>query len=268
MLRRHLLCGFGGGWLMQGPAAFAHELQNDQHIDQEDTVWPPLPASLARFSDLDATNDELGFLEPHGTEAPLPEEVVRARQVIDASPMNVTPLTIARYFVDIGSGVYGEDLRPYAGQWTPRWNPVLVEFFNATRTRPVGDTTPWCAAFVNWCLQRAGATAGGDFSPTQSASSGSFRVWGHALDLDAGETPQLGDIVVFERVDPIERTVGRGHVGFFLREDNDRILVLGGNQAEGPPRRQAINRRWFRKSGEQLQLNSYRTHARLRDARV
>jgi hypothetical protein len=34
-------------------------------------------------------------------------------------------------------------------------NPVIVLFFLATKTEPSGDKTPWCAAFMNWCLRNA-----------------------------------------------------------------------------------------------------------------
>lgn len=235
--------------------------------DEEDVVWPPLPPALSEFADLDATNDAISIDEPHGTERPMPEEVQTARRLLDACPQGVPPLVVARYFLAVGLGDYGEELRPYAGAWPVRWNPVLTEFFTATHTRPVGDTTPWCAAFVNWCLMRSGALGGSDFAPTVSASSGSFRSWGRPRNIDSGDRPEAGDIVVFERSDPVESAVGRGHVGFFLREDDERILVLGGNQSEGSPRRQAINRKFFRKNGAFFKLHSYRTHARLREVR-
>lgn len=262
VLRRSVLCGLAAIAGCAGPSVRGTWVSGDH----QDERWPPVPASLQRYAGLDVTDDELSIFEPQGTERPLPEEVVLARRVLDSAPANGRPLEVARYFNELGLGGSGEELSAYAGQWPHRWNPVLVEFFSATRTTPVGDTTPWCAAFVNWCLVRGGARAGSDFAPTNSASSGSFRTWGRAIETGAGESPRVGDIVVFAKVDPTERAVGRGHVGFFLQEDATRVLVLGGNQSEQRPRRQAINRRWFLKAGANLELHSYRTHARLHEA--
>lgn len=82
------------------------------------------------------------------------------------------------------------------------------------------DETPWCAAFANWCLAKAGVVG------TGKPNARSF--------LDIGESVQLleanpGDIVVFWRGDPKGWT---GHVAFFwARRDDDTIEVLGGNQS-------------------------------------
>lgn len=81
------------------------------------------------------------------------------------------------------------------------------------------DETPWCAAFANWCLTKAGIAG------TGKANARSF--------LDIGTPVQLleanpGDIVVFWRGDPKGWT---GHVAFFWAfHDADTIEVLGGNQ--------------------------------------
>jgi hypothetical protein len=39
-----------------------------------------------------------------------------------------------------------------------------------------------------------------------------------------------GDIVVFKSSNPEEARAGHGHVGLFLEQDADSVLVLGGNQ--------------------------------------
>jgi uncharacterized protein (TIGR02594 family) len=77
------------------------------------------------------------------------------------------------------------------------------------------DSTPWCAAFVNWCLIQAGKPS------LNTAWARSFLNYGTPTT-----TPNRGDIVVFERGDG-------GHVGFFdSYTPNGNILVLGGNQSD------------------------------------
>ena len=79
-------------------------------------------------------------------------------------------------------------------------------------------TTPWCAAFVNMVLGK------NDLGGTKSNLARSFLKYGHETD-----EPKPGDIVVFTRTNsPVF-----GHVGFYIREEGNNIVVLGGNQADG-----------------------------------
>lgn len=75
------------------------------------------------------------------------------------------------------------------------------------------DETPWCSAFVNWCVERAG------YEGTDSAWARSWLKWGRTL-----ETPTPGCIAVFTR------GASNGHVAFFVSESESHIQVLGGNQ--------------------------------------
>jgi uncharacterized protein (TIGR02594 family) len=96
-------------------------------------------------------------------------------------------------------------------------NPRVLEYFKATNNLGEGarskDETPWCSAFVNWCLEQAG------YERTKSAVARSWLDWGQAI-----ETPRRGCIVVFEREKKL------GHVGFYMGETETHIKVLGGNQ--------------------------------------
>jgi uncharacterized protein (TIGR02594 family) len=76
------------------------------------------------------------------------------------------------------------------------------------------DETPWCSAFVNFCVEQAG------FAGTDSASARSWLNWGRKTD-----TPVTGCIAVFERGAPPS-----GHVAFYVSQSADQIKVLGGNQ--------------------------------------
>lgn len=76
--------------------------------------------------------------------------------------------------------------------------------------------TEWCAAFVSHVLEKDG-------KPTAKYPlwSRSYLEWGE--EVSEGEK---GDLVIFERVG----SAWQGHVGFYVRETEAHILVLGGNQ--------------------------------------
>ncbi len=95
-----------------------------------------------------------------------------------------------------------------------RHNPRVIEY-HATTGGFSDDETPWCASFVNWVLQRSGQ--GG----TGSAAAMSFQNYGTQLDR-----PAYGCIAVFSYGG------GKGHVGFVVGKQGDRLLVLGGNQGD------------------------------------
>lgn len=76
------------------------------------------------------------------------------------------------------------------------------------------DETPWCSAFVNWCVEKAG------YEGTDSAAARSWLEWGKNVSK-----PCPGCIAVFTRE-------GGGHVGFYIGETADTVKVLGGNQGD------------------------------------
>lgn len=96
-------------------------------------------------------------------------------------------------------------------------NPRVLEYLQSTtnlgRSATSRDETPWCSAFVNWCLEQAG------YDRTRNALARSWLGWGQAI-----QTPRRGCIVIFQREKKF------GHVGFYLEENETQIKVLGGNQ--------------------------------------
>ena len=96
----------------------------------------------------------------------------------------------------------------------------IDEYLSETRLPEgmINDATPWCAAFVCWCLERAGIPS------TKRASARSYLHWGRKLD-----EPQLGCIVVFSRP---SAGPGSGHVAFYVGTEADQVRVLGGNQRD------------------------------------
>lgn len=98
-------------------------------------------------------------------------------------------------------------------------NPEILKYFDAIGFdgSKLKDETAWCSAFANYCAK----TAGLPFTSKLNARS-----W-----LKIGtevKTPELGDIVVFWREDPDS---WKGHVAFYVRETEDLVYVLGGNQS-------------------------------------
>lgn len=93
-------------------------------------------------------------------------------------------------------------------------HPLIVRMWKAIKRGGIkDDETPWCAAFVGFCLENVGIAS------SRFESARSYLTWGQKLD-----GPVFGCIVVFTRN-------GGGHVGFVTgRHFDGRLLVLGGNQ--------------------------------------
>lgn len=98
-------------------------------------------------------------------------------------------------------------------------NPRVIEYLHSTANLPDfdmnRDETAWCAAYVNWCLEKAG------YAGTDSAWARSFANWGKKIT-----TPRRGCIAVFKR------GVSSGHVAFFVSKSGTTIKTLGGNQGD------------------------------------
>ncbi len=101
---------------------------------------------------------------------------------------------------------------------TGEHNPKIVEMFATIGHSWVkDDETAWCAAFVNFCLLV------NNFEHTGELNARSFLKYAKKV-----EEPQIGDIVVFWRS---SRNSWKGHVGFYVSEDEENIYCLGGNQS-------------------------------------
>jgi uncharacterized protein (TIGR02594 family) len=95
-------------------------------------------------------------------------------------------------------------------------NPRIAEYHTGTNIAGYDDKASWCSSFVNWTLGQAGIVG------TRSALARSWLAWGEALDK-----PVTGCIAVLWREEP---SSWKGHVGFYLREDDECVHLLGGNQ--------------------------------------
>lgn len=97
-------------------------------------------------------------------------------------------------------------------------NPRVTEYHANTNIHGYDDKASWCSSFVNWVLARSGIEG------TGSALARSWLAWGEPLSQ-----PVPGCIAVLSREDP---NGWKGHVGFYLREDEENVYLLGGNQLE------------------------------------
>lgn len=98
-------------------------------------------------------------------------------------------------------------------------NPRILAYQQATSLAASDDETPWCAAFVNWCLEVTGQPG------TRSATARSFLKWGQPVTLEQAEP---GDVAIFSR----GNNPWQGHVGFFLDRQQGDLRILGGNQSD------------------------------------
>ncbi|MEK8047628.1 TIGR02594 family protein [Ideonella margarita] len=95
-------------------------------------------------------------------------------------------------------------------------NPRITAYHHGTSIHGYDDKCNWCSTFVHWCLGQAGVQG------TASALARSWLAWGEPL-----EAPRPGCITVLWREDP---NSWQGHVGFYVRHDDEHVWLLGGNQ--------------------------------------
>ncbi len=98
-----------------------------------------------------------------------------------------------------------------------RTTPNIARYLASVGLSGYGDETAWCSAFVNWCMEQAGIQG------TRRANARSWLNWG-GLCLGV---PVYGAITIFWRE---RRTSWKGHVGFYMGRNGNRIELLGGNQ--------------------------------------
>jgi uncharacterized protein (TIGR02594 family) len=100
----------------------------------------------------------------------------------------------------------------------PASNPRIADYIRRVgHPRHASDETPWCAAFVGACLERAGRAG------TGSLMARSYLAWGRPA-----EVATYGAIAVLSR----GRDPALGHVGFVVGMTEEAIFLLGGNQAD------------------------------------
>lgn len=108
-------------------------------------------------------------------------------------------------------------------------NERILDYFKSIKFATDTTKTPWCAAFVSFCMKDSGdAKAANSVPASGPALAATWRNWGEALPLSGDSTPP-GAVVVLK---PTEKGDGSGHVGFFVRGDSGSVTLLGGNQKD------------------------------------
>jgi uncharacterized protein (TIGR02594 family) len=102
----------------------------------------------------------------------------------------------------------------------PKSNPTILDWATSLDINYKGDDIPWCGLFVAHCI---GATLPQEVLPGNPLGARQWERFGDST------TARLGAIMVFWREKP---TSGKGHVGFYVGEDETAYQILGGNQTD------------------------------------
>ena len=104
----------------------------------------------------------------------------------------------------------------------------ILNYFKSINFQTNTSATPWCAAFVSFCMKNSNNQVAADSVPkTGAALAVTWKGWGNPLPANASDTPQ-GAVVVLS---PTEHQDGSGHVALFMSGDVNTITLLGGNQS-------------------------------------
>jgi uncharacterized protein (TIGR02594 family) len=104
-------------------------------------------------------------------------------------------------------------------------NPLILAMLKLDNSWPSSDEVPWCSAFVNFVCWLGRLPRSKDLRARSWLGVGRGILIGHA---------QVGyDVVILNRGgSPNPDQAGPGHVGFFGGIEDNRVLVLGGNQSD------------------------------------
>lgn len=97
-------------------------------------------------------------------------------------------------------------------------NPIILNWAKECGIPYTEDETSWCSLFVNWVAFK---------SKLPMSKKLNARSW-----LDVGtkvSVPKIGDVCIFWRE---HKDSWKGHVGFYISENNGNIQVWGGNQGD------------------------------------
>jgi uncharacterized protein (TIGR02594 family) len=99
-------------------------------------------------------------------------------------------------------------------------NPVIMDWAKDLDINYAGDDIPWCGLFVAHCV---GTTLQHEVLPGNPLGARQWEKFGNII------TPCLGAVMVFWRE---SLASGKGHVGFYVGEDDEAYQILGGNQSD------------------------------------
>ncbi len=99
-------------------------------------------------------------------------------------------------------------------------NPVIMDWAKNLDIHYAGDDIPWCGLFVAHCV---GTTLQQEVLPGNPLGARQWEKFGEPT------MPRLGAVMVFWRE---SLASGKGHVGFYVGEDDEAYQILGGNQSD------------------------------------
>jgi len=143
--------------------------------------------------------------------------------VLGSPYMEIKPLPIVNRLADFVKSQRG--VKEFDGKPS---NSVIDKWFQRLGYNSLGDETPWCGAFVGYSLLHLGYVIAsiplrardyenclGDDLPENNG------------DYNLMNAKPYHTVVVSWRN---SETAGTGHVGFFVREEGNYIILCGGNQ--------------------------------------
>lgn len=125
----------------------------------------------------------------------------------------------------------------------PTPNPRITEYFKDCGFDTLNQNHSWCGAFLVSCFKRA--QVAGLYAQHLRILCNSQKWLNFANEPTI---PMPGDVVIFTS----KKDEDFGHVGFYVRETEKAVLVLGGNQ------KNEVNYTWFAKNGKTQYLSGYR----------
>jgi uncharacterized protein (TIGR02594 family) len=113
---------------------------------------------------------------------------------------------------------------------TPEGRQRIAQYFTSTGTNGTAST-PWCGAFVAWCLDQGGGAIKQSVDPIRprAAAAAAWRNWGD-MEINLKDAPPVGAVVL---IAASKETNDISHVGFFKSYDDGAraVTLLGGNQS-------------------------------------
>ncbi|HEY6759598.1 MAG TPA: CHAP domain-containing protein [Baekduia sp.] len=168
--------------------------------------------SSTGVTNADGTGTALGFSGATGATA-----------AASTAATGTVPQTAGQRALQFAEGEVGQTEQPPGSNDSPR----IADYRASTAGSGIG---PWCAYFVSWAAQQAGAPmgeAGQGFGSVSAVSSWAQRT-GRWTPAAAGAPPQPGDLIVW----------GGQHVGIVESVDGDgKIHTIEGNSSNMVTRR-------------------------------